>query len=173
MVVDEVGSSLKTLKGVTWAKRAKTPLLPTHGHWENLSIIGGMTMCGKVYQQSYPHAIRAVQVVKFFKHVLRHLEGPLVILLDNARIHRAKVVQEFLKTEAGKRITVFHTPPYAPEFNPIEWLWAWIKRMRIQNLCPRNLVELKQAWHLGFRQVRSRPELIRSFFRASSLDEFR
>lgn len=83
-----------------------------------------MTSCDKIHQQSYPHAIRAVQVVKFFKHVLRHLEVPLVILLDNARIHRAKVVQDFLKTEAGKRITVFYTPPYAPEFKPIEWLWV-------------------------------------------------
>lgn len=172
MVCDEVGSSLKTLKGHTWAKRGKTPVLPTHGHWENLSIIGGMTLCGKVYQQSYPHAIRAVQVVKFFKHLLQHLEGPLVILLDNARIHRAKVVQDFLKTEAGKRITVFHTPPYAPEFNPIEWLWSWIKRVRLQNLCPKNRAELKQAWNLGFRQVRSKPGLIPAFFRASSLGDF-
>ncbi|GEM50209.1 IS630 family transposase [Deinococcus cellulosilyticus] len=171
MVVDEVGSSLKTLKGYTWAHCGKTPVMPTHGHWENLSIIGGMTPCGKVYQQSYPHAIRAVQVVKFFRHLLRHLEGPLVVLLDNARIHRAKMVQEFLKSESGKRITVFHTPPYAPEFNPIEWLWSWMKRTRIQNLCPKNLSELKKAWLLGFRHVRSKPDLVPSFFRASSLGE--
>ncbi|GEM50131.1 hypothetical protein DC3_57660 [Deinococcus cellulosilyticus NBRC 106333 = KACC 11606] len=169
VVCDEVGSSLKTLRGMTWAKKGKTPVLPTHGHWDNLSTIGGMTIGGKVYQQCYSHAIRAVQVVKFFKHLLRHMDGPLVLLLDNARIHRAKLVQTFLKSETGKRITIFHTPPYAPEFNPIEWLWSWIKRMRIQNLCPKNLVELKQGWNLGFRQVRSRPDLIRSFFRASSL----
>ncbi|MFN8508953.1 MAG: hypothetical protein U0Z75_00005 [Deinococcaceae bacterium] len=83
----------KNWKDVAW-KLSDTPVIPIDGHWENLSIIGGMTLCGKqaTYQHSCPHAIRAVQVVKFFKHLPRYLEGPRVVLLDNARISPKEVV---------------------------------------------------------------------------------
>ena len=33
-------------------------------------------------------------------------------------------------------------PPYAPELNPVEYLWAWLKRHALANFCPDGLTEL-------------------------------
>ena len=172
MVGDEVGSSLKAVRGLTWAKKGITPVLEAQFNWDKLSIIGGMTPEGRVLHNTYPHSIKSVQVVAFLKHLLTHLEGPVVLLLDGARIHHAKVVKAFLAPSVGQRITLFHFPGYAPECNPIEWLWAWVKTQFIANLCPKNLTQLKAAWSRAFAQFRNRPELAQAFFDASTLPDF-
>ena len=157
VVGDEVGSSLKALRGLTWAKKGMTPVLEAQFNWEKLSIIAGMTHEGRVLQNTYPHIIKSVQVVAFLKHLLSHLEGSVVLLLDGARIHHAKIVKAFLATLEGRglarevpfrprqHITLFHFPGYSPECNPIEWLWTWVKTQFITNLCPKNLTQLKAA----------------------------
>jgi len=32
---------------------------------------------------------------------------------------------------------------YAPDLNPVEYLWAWLKRHALANFCPHSLAELK------------------------------
>ncbi len=34
-------------------------------------------------------------------------------------------------------------PGYSPDLNPVEYLWAWLKRHALANFCPRSLAELK------------------------------
>lgn len=34
-------------------------------------------------------------------------------------------------------------PPYAPDLNLVEYLWAWLKRHAPANYCPDNLSELQ------------------------------
>nr|WP_256566049.1 transposase [Deinococcus sp. QL22] len=55
-------------------------------------------------------------MVQVFPHLLRHLPGKMVVVLDNARIHRAKLVQTFV--ESHERLSLVYLPPYAPELNP-------------------------------------------------------
>jgi transposase len=33
-------------------------------------------------------------------------------------------------------------PQYAPDLNPVEYLWAWLKRHALANYCPNDLPEL-------------------------------
>jgi len=49
----------------------------------------------------------------------------IVIILDNASIHRSKKTKEFLRRH--KNIHLFYLPPYSPEYNPVEMFWRWIK----------------------------------------------
>lgn len=32
-------------------------------------------------------------------------------------------------------------PPYSPDLDPVEFLWAWLKRHALANFCPANLEE--------------------------------
>ena len=47
-----------------------------------------------------------------------------VLLLDNSSVHRSKLVLQTLE-ECG--IKYLFLPPYSPDFNPIELLWALMK----------------------------------------------
>lgn len=53
------------------------------------------------------------------------LKKPSVIILDNATFHKARSTLQLVK-EAGHRLLFL--PPYSPHLNPIEKLWANIKR---------------------------------------------
>lgn len=49
----------------------------------------------------------------------------LIIILDNARIHKAKSVKDFC---AVNSIILVYLPPYSPNLNPIEFVWKDVKK---------------------------------------------
>lgn len=48
-----------------------------------------------------------------------------ILLMDNASIHKTK---QFKETMTSKGFQVVYTPPYSPEFNPIELVFGIIKK---------------------------------------------
>ncbi|MGO9359630.1 MAG: IS630 family transposase [Xanthobacteraceae bacterium] len=56
------------------------------------------------------------------------------LFLDNARYHRSKIVQEWMK-RPGRRIVLHFIPPYCPHLNPIERLWGLMHKHVTQNRC--------------------------------------
>lgn len=52
--------------------------------------------------------------------------SPFVILQDNAKFHYSREVKDYF---ADKNIQVIEGfPPYSPDMNPIEHIWAYIKK---------------------------------------------
>jgi transposase len=45
------------------------------------------------------------------------------------------VVRDYVASTAG-RIQLHFLPGYAPELNPVEFLWSWLKRHALANFCP-------------------------------------
>lgn len=150
--MDEVGFSLKTSVTRTWAKAGQTPLVKTPGSWDKLSTIGGITSTGQFLQWTHDGAIKAPQVAAFFQHVLAHVQGEVIVVLENAGIHKAKPVRAFVDEQ--ERLSLVFLPPYAPELNPIEWVWAFVKKAVLGNFCPKDLGELREKLKLGWRRIR-------------------
>jgi transposase len=61
----------------------------------------------------------------------------IYVIADNARCHRAKLVQEWLK-RPGCRIRLLFIPPYCPHLNPIERLWGLTRKKLMHNHCSPN-----------------------------------
>lgn len=169
--VDEVGSSLKGVVGTTWAPAGQTPEVAHCCKWDKLSTVGGISYDAQVFEQTYPHSICKEQVVAFLEHLADKVSGKLLVVWDNAPIHRARAVKDYLKSKQGKRITLLGLPPYAPECNPVEWLWAWVKKSFFANLSAKSLAELSTAWQRALKTARAQPELVRSFFKASAVGD--
>ncbi|WP_343759261.1 IS630 family transposase [Deinococcus depolymerans] len=150
--LDEVGFSLKGVRRRTWSTRGVTPLVTLPANWEKLSTIGAITSDGRFFQQTKSGAIRSGDVIRFFQHLLRHVQGEIVVVLDNAGIHRAKATQAFVETH--ERLSLVFLPPYAPELNPIELVWAYVKRNVLGNFCARSVSELKAKLVTAWQRVR-------------------
>jgi transposase len=69
---------------------------------------------------------------------------PLVIVIDNASIHRARAIQPALQLLEKKSITLKFLLPYSPEINRIEKLW-WLMKHHWMALIHRTKAELEQA----------------------------
>ncbi len=83
--------------------------------------------------------------LSFLQQVLvNYPEGKIVMILDNARIHHAKLIQPFLKEHASRLELVF-LPPYSPNLNLIEGLWKWLKSSIISNVFYASVKEIRKA----------------------------
>ncbi|MDX2301840.1 MAG: transposase [Microscillaceae bacterium] len=69
-----------------------------------------------------------------------------------------------MNTETGKRVWVANTPPYSPEFNPDELVWANLKSVQIPNRNAKNVKELTEIDKNGMENIKNNPHLVASFF---------
>ncbi len=142
-------------------------MLQYHFNWQTLSAIAGLTWWN-FYVQLHPGTIRAPQVVSFLKHLKRHIRGKLLIIWDGLPAHRSRLVSAFVAAER-RRITLEVLPGYAPELNPVEYLWGHWKQHELPNLCPDNLWELSTHARRALRRMRRRPSLIIAFWKQADL----
>ena len=69
----------------------------------------------------------------FLRYILaQHKDQHVVMILDNARIHHAKLLKPFLE-ENEDRLTLLFLPPYSPNLNAVERIWGWLKGSVIVN----------------------------------------
>jgi transposase len=144
----------------TYAPRGETPILRaplTRDHW---SVIGGLTAEGRLLLQMQPQAFRGPAVVRFLEHLLRQIPGPLLVIWDAAPIHRAQVVQDFLAQGAAARLQLEVLPGYAPELNPAEGVWRYLKHVELRNVCCDDLPELRLELGLAVKRLRHKRRVL-------------
>ena len=98
---------------------------------------------------------------------MRSIPGPLLIVWDRLPAQRSALVREFIALSQG-RIETEHLPAYAPELNPVEYVWAYWKQHELPNVCPKDYWELDRRARQALRRTR-KPRLIRAFWKQSSL----
>lgn len=81
------------------------------------------------------------------------------MIWDGAKTHRSHVVRNYLDSLDG-HIQIAFLPPYAPDLNPVEYLWAWLKRHALANYCPDNLSELQMTARNKLKSAQKRPSII-------------
>ena len=73
--------------------------------------------------------------------ILNKSERPRVLVLDNARIHRSRLVQSKLEEWEAKDFYIFHLPAYSPHLNIIEILW---RRMKYEWLKAKDYISFER-----------------------------
>jgi transposase len=165
--IDESGLSTRPTRVRTWAPRGQTPVLHETFNWKSLSIIGGLALW-RFYFQIHKGSIKSPQVIEFLRHLRRHIPGKLLILWDGAPIHRSLLVKHYIAS-TRKGIILERLPAYAPELNPVEYMWGHLKIHEIGNLM------VTKAWELSFeataalRRMRRLPAIIVACYTQSEL----
>jgi transposase len=116
----------------------------------------------------FPGTIAGPQVVEFLQHLLRHLRGKLLVIWDGLPAHRSRVVKDFL-IQHKRRLEVEFLPAYAPELNPVEYLWGYWKEHELPNFCPKSFGELSHHALRALRRMRRRPPLVAAFWKQAEL----
>jgi transposase len=165
--VDESGLSERPHRCRTWSPRGQTPVLQYHFNWKTISAIAGITWW-TFYFRLFPGTIRSPQVVEFLTPLMRHIPGDLLVIWDGLRSHRSRLVRDFVNQFSG-RIEIEFLPAYAPELNPVEYIWGYWKHHDLSNFCPKNLVQLSKVARKALRRMRRRPTLVTAFWKQAKL----
>jgi transposase len=148
----------------TYAPRGQTPILRVKLTRDHLSAIGGITPEGRLYMQMQDAAYTAQDVVRFLRLLMRRISGKLLVIWDGAPIHRAKVIKDFLKRGAAKRLHLERLPGYAPELNPQEGVWNLLKRRELKNVCCRDVAQVATEVRRAKERLRHRDQGLRQCF---------
>jgi putative transposase len=109
----------------------------------------------------------AAKVVVFLRDLLRHLRGKVIVVWDGGPNHKGQLVREFLKR--NKRLRLERLPAYAPDLNPVEVVWSWLKYGKLANFVPANVGELHD-WVLEYLvPLKYEPHLLRNLWDGSQL----
>lgn len=154
----------------TYAPRGKTPILRHKLTRDHLSAMSGITPDGGLYLMVQEQPFHSTEAVAFLEHLLEEIPGKLLVLWDGAPIHHSQEIHDFLAAGAAHRIHLERLPAYAPELNPDEGVWSYLKYAELRNLpcqdMPQLFSELRKATH----RLRRKPGIIRSCFRQAALE---
>lgn len=166
---DESGFYLLPGKVRTYGRKGHTPVLP---HWagrDHLSIMGAVTSAGKAYTLVRRKSLNGLHCITFLEHLQRQAGTPLLVIWDGSPIHRRGAVRDFVIATGEEKLILEQLPSYAPDLNPVEWLWKHLKHVELRNRACLDLEELHLEFHLAVGRVRQRHGLIDSFFEGAQL----
>jgi transposase len=150
----------------TYAPIGKTPILPLYDTkgYQYVCLASSISESGKMFFDIRDNSFKGDGIVEYLKKLLESTTRKILLIWDNASWHKSAETIAFLNTELGKRLWVAHTPPYSPEFNPDELVWANLKRVQIPNRIAKNIKELKIIAEEGMTVIQNSTELIKTFF---------
>lgn len=174
--LDETGFLIMPVLRRAWAPCGMTPTLPVGARsHEKVSGIGALIVSPRrrhftLALALYPRGnIRGPQVLRFLRHLARHVRDPFILLWDRGRSHQAALLYARGCSLAHPRCHVVWFPPYAPDPNPVELLRSYLKDGRLANFTPNTTDEIQASVSRERRRLARHPELLRSFFRHSAL----
>ncbi len=158
----------------TWSPKGQTPVLTGFGrHRDKVSAIAAISVApgrrrlGLYWRTDPEHYIDAAAVVAFLRELLRRLRGRVIVIWDGGSNHKGPAIRELLRK--FPRLHLERLPGYAPDLNPVEMIWSYLKYGRLANFVPRHVRHLDRAVVGHLSALRGDPALIRSLWSGSRL----
>jgi len=151
----------------TWALRGHTPIIQQSFTWKQMSAIAGLSWW-RFYFRFFAGAIKSAQIIEFLAALHKQIGEKLLIIWDGGGVHKSRRVRNWLEERNGQ-IAIAFLPPYAPELNPVEAIWAYLKKNEIANLCPTTIAQVSDFARRRLKSMQRRPKLIRAFWKQAEL----
>jgi putative transposase len=170
--LDESGYMLQPLRRRVWARRGHTPVQYASARHDRITALAALAKAPwaarfDLYCRLLDHNAHTDDVVQFLRQVHRHLRRPIILVCDRLQVHRAAA--KCLQRQQGSWFTVEWLPPYAPDLDPVEYVWTQSKYGDLANFLPDDIDELRRAVARLIEQYRHDPERLRSFFQEAQL----
>lgn len=152
----------------TWAPVGKTPVYKRRARSHDKVTIIGAVVCrrdatqARFYFRMLPgRNANSSAFVAFLEQLLLNIPGPIIVIWDRLSAHRSKKVVAWLMKHP--RVTTEFLPAYAPELNPVEQAWGYLKGHEMKNFAPHTLEELHARAKIGACRMRRRRPIVDSW----------
>jgi len=166
--LDETGFSSEPNLGRTYGLKGQTPVVPTTGQRQKINAISAINARGEFWCQDYTGKLNAALFVEFLKDFMRGRIDKVYLVVDGHPSHRAKVVKEYIQSTQG-RLELHFLPPYAPDLNPDEFVWQYVKTNGVSKKPLRKNESLRERVAQDLAALKRNKKLLRSFFMADSV----
>ncbi|PIR18736.1 MAG: IS630 family transposase [Elusimicrobia bacterium CG11_big_fil_rev_8_21_14_0_20_64_6] len=167
--LDEAGVRSDQVLGRTWGEKGKTPEVPTSGQRQSINAISAVNARGAFWYEVYSGRFNATRFKdEFLKSFMRRRRRPVFLVVDGHPSHRAKMIGAYVKELKG-RLELHFLPGYAPELNPDEFVWNYVKHEGVSKKPLKRNESLRQRVASDLADIKRRPALVRSFFGAPSV----
>jgi transposase len=173
--IDEAGFMLMPTLRRTFAPCGKRPIVKTAEPHGRISTACALTVSPKTQRANIYFQMLADDAnynggstANFVRLLSEKIDAPIIIIWDCIPIHLAKPVRAV--TQKRGSISLRMLPKYAPELNPADKVWAYVKYARLANFAPPTLADLRAIVHSELVSLKSRTKLLHSFIRRAGLD---
>ncbi len=162
---DETGISSIEHYPRGYAPVGQTPTITlSHAVRERVNMISSISNQGKVQFMIYPDKFTAQVFIKFLEQLIKTSEKKIFLVLDNLRVHHAKLVKQWLEDKESK-ITLHYLPSYSPELNPDEYLNCDLKAKFRSDTPTRKKGEMKIKMQKHMTDIQNQPQRVISYFK--------
>ena len=120
-----------------------------------------------LYYEILDHNCHAVDVMRFLRSLHHHLRRTMLLVWDRLNAHRSAAAQ--LERAGCPWLQPRWLPSYAPELDPVEFVWTQSKYGDLANWIPEDIDDLRQHLIELLEQYRHDPLRLYSFFRTARL----
>ena len=160
---DESGIRSDYHAGTTWAACGETPVVTATGSRFSLNMLSAVSPRGEFRFMVHEGSVTATVFRDFLKRLMIGATQPVFVVVDGHPIHKAKLVMEYVDSLAGQ-LKLFYLPPYSPQLNPDEQVWAHVKR-QVAKRFVQDKENMKRLALGALRRIQKLPNLVRSFFK--------
>lgn len=144
----------------TWFEKGRQRIIKTTGKHRGVKLLSTVDYAtGKIVWHEDEEYTAQTFLLFLRKVIVEYPTGKIVMVLDNARIHHAKLLQPFLNKMKGRLELVF-LPPYSPQLNIVEGLWKWLKSDIINNVFYNSVAEIRKNVKVFMQEIMKRPMVI-------------
>lgn len=137
-----------------WMRIAAQFRIPTPEDNRHFHIFGVFNILTGGLTYAFFHKQNRLTFIEFLEQIrLAYPTGPILLIVDQARYHTAKDVLKWL--DKHSRLTVLWLPKYAPQLNPVEKIWWYVKQKVAANHCYPAIEDLMDAVKTFLDQLHS------------------
>jgi len=145
---DEAAVSLEPCVPYAWQFRDEDVAMPSSSG-KGINCFALLTRENRAVIETTGDSITAEFIFAQLERLLLELRRLTVMVVDNARVHRARVIKEQIEVWQKRGLYLFYLPRYSPHLNIVETLW---RKLKYEWLTPSDY-ETRETLSYGVRQA--------------------
>jgi transposase len=165
---DEAGFQSDPVLGRTYGLKGQTPVVTTSGQRQSLNVISAVNARGEFWAVTYTGKLNAESFVVFLQNFVSSQSGKIFLVVDGHPAHKANAVKSYIQSLKG-RLELHFLPPYAPDLNPDEFVWSYMKNNGVSKKPLKKNESLQSRIDQDLNGIKDNRKLVQSFFQAKSV----